>query len=299
MERQPAKRVVYTNILIFMTCSSSMLVLNKVAITVLPLPATLLLLQMSGTVVAIYFMDIIGWIDSGRYLWSKAKSYIPVALAFLAALYTNIRTLEYVNIETFIVFRSSTPLSISVLDYIFLGRCLPNKRSTLALLGILSSASAYVAFDSQFEVRGYAWVIAWYCVFCFDQIFIKHVVDTTDVPVWGRSFYTNALSLPAVTLVALFCREFDTFREYRWEIDNSLVVLASCIAGILMSYSSFKLRGMISATSFTLVGNACKIISVILNYYIWDKHTSRLGLCFLVMCLCCAIGYEQSPLRSA
>jgi solute carrier family 35 protein len=44
------------------------------------------------------------------------------------------------NVETFIVFRSSTPLVISLLDYLFLGRTWPTARSWLALGGILVGA---------------------------------------------------------------------------------------------------------------------------------------------------------------
>ena len=56
------------------------------------------------------------------FVWDKAKSYFVVSLAFLLALYTNVKTLQYSNVETFIVFRSSTPILIAVLDYMYLGR---------------------------------------------------------------------------------------------------------------------------------------------------------------------------------
>ena len=39
---------------------------------------------------------------------------MPVACAFLGAIFANIKTLQYANVETFIVFRSSTPLLVSV-----------------------------------------------------------------------------------------------------------------------------------------------------------------------------------------
>ena len=53
-----------------------------------------------------------------------------------------------------------------------------------------------------------------------------------------------------------------------------VALAASCMAGVLMSYSQFLLRGLISATSFTVVGTMCKIATVVINCLIWDKHAS-------------------------
>ena len=55
----------------------------------------------------------------------------------------------------FITFRSSTPLVISICDFIFLGRELPNGRSWACLLGLLCGAVGYVMTDAGFRVEAY------------------------------------------------------------------------------------------------------------------------------------------------
>ena len=50
------------------------------------------------------------------------------------------------------VFRASTPLVVSLCDYLFLGRTLPEMRSWLALIGLLAGATGYVYTDSGVEV---------------------------------------------------------------------------------------------------------------------------------------------------
>ena len=47
------------------------------------------------------------------------------------------------NVETFIIFRASTPLVVSVLDVLFLGRQLPDLRSAFCLLALLLCAAGY------------------------------------------------------------------------------------------------------------------------------------------------------------
>ena len=65
-----------------------------------------------------------------------------------------------------------------------------------------------------------------------------------------------------------------------------------------MSYSAFLLRGLISATSFTVVGTMCKIATVIINCLLWDKHASIEGLAALFLCIFAGLFYEQAPLRN-
>ena len=53
------------------------------------------------------------------------------------------------------VFRFSTPLAISVADFVFLGRQLPSPRAWASLIGLLVGAVGYALTDAAFEVRGY------------------------------------------------------------------------------------------------------------------------------------------------
>jgi 1,4-dihydroxy-2-naphthoate octaprenyltransferase len=51
------------------------------------------------------------------------------------------------------VFRASTPLVVSLCDYAFLGRQLPDLKTWLALLGLLAGACGYVYTGGAVEVR--------------------------------------------------------------------------------------------------------------------------------------------------
>ena len=41
----------------------------------------------------------------------------------------------------------------------------------------------------------------------------------------------------------------------------------------------------ISSTYFAIIGNVCKVITVVINYFMWDLHASPKGLGFLAMSL--------------
>ena len=52
-------------------------------------------------------------------------------------------------------------------------------------------------------------------------------------------------------------------------------LLLSCVGGLGMSYFSFALRAVISATSFSVIGNICKVLTILVNILMWDQHASE------------------------
>ena len=284
-------------VFLYCLCSSSMLVINKVCVHLIPAPSFVLLSQLLASCIAVQSLHVVNGVDAGKFERAKMVSFMPVALAFTAAIFTNIKTLQYANVETFIVVRSSTPLIISLCDWLFLGRELPTRRSVLSLVFIVLGATAYVLTDKYLEVRAYAWVSLWMIVFVFDQVYIKFVCDTVPMSTWERVFYTNFLSLVPVVVLCLLQRESEVVADLEWTLAQTGILLTSCICGVAMSYSSFLLRGLVSATFFTVVGVLCKIGSVVINCLIWDKHASSTGLLALMVCLAAGTAYEQSPMR--
>ena len=127
--------------------SASMLVVNKAAITIIPEPSLLLLTQVGSTALLVAIPASMGITPSTIRLVpdaATAKAYFMVALVFLATIYCNIRMLQYVGVNAFVVMRCSTPLVVSVLDYVLMGRELPSRRSAAALAGVLACGSLYV-----------------------------------------------------------------------------------------------------------------------------------------------------------
>eukprot|EP00908_Phaeocystis_cordata_P004499 Transcript_14879.p2 GENE.Transcript_14879~~Transcript_14879.p2 ORF type:complete len:318 (-),score=164.82 Transcript_14879:1463-2416(-) len=291
-------------ILGYATCSSLMLIMNKVAVHVLPAPSFVLLMQFFASWFAVKLCGMCGCIVVDELEMKKLRQFFMVSVAFLACVFANIKTLQFANVETFVVFRASTPLMISLCDYWFLGRELPDRRSTVALLCLLLMAVGYVASDAHFIVKGYMWVGVWYAIFCFDQVYIKHAVDTVEVKSnWGRVFYTNlwASFISAIIMVATEPEVLPWTSGKKFDFTPvSLAALgASCVLGVSMSYFAFLARSSISATYFTVIGNVCKVLTVLINVFIWDKHATPTGLCFLFGSLVCAYFYKQAPLRTA
>lgn len=250
----------------YASCSSIMLVINKVAVHFLPAPGFVLFAQCMSSWIAVKLAGLLGLIDVDELEWPKAKAFFPVAAAFLACIFANIKTLQFANVETFVVFRASTPLVIGIAEWWFMGRELPNARSAAAMLTLCAGAVFYVLTDASFKVDpdvslGYAWVVVWYVIFSFDQLYIKHAVDTVKMRSnWGRVYYTNLWASILLFWLTL-ATEPQTLTAMQWTFKPVAALSLSCAAGVAMSYFAFLCRAAVSATSFTVIGNVCKVLA--------------------------------------
>ncbi len=65
------------------------------------------------------------------------------------------------------------------------------------------------------------------------------------------------------------------------------------------SYTGWLCRGMVSATTYTLVGVVNKFLTVLLNVILWDKHSTPTGIVAVCICLAAGMFYQQAPMRNA
>mmetsp|Transcript_20394 Transcript_20394/g.29502 ORF Transcript_20394/g.29502 Transcript_20394/m.29502 type:complete len:301 (-) Transcript_20394:205-1107(-) len=281
----------------YMLCSACLLISNKLAVHLLPAPSFILFAQLTGTVLVVQIANGMGYIECDKLQKDKALKFLPVALIFLSTIFLNIKSLQYANVETFMIFRFSTPLLISVADYAYLGRELPSSRSWVCLFALLVGAVGYGTTDSAFQVEGYAFCAVWYLVFCLDQIYLKHITNTVKMDSnWGRVYYSNLLAaLPLVVPFVLNPSEIEAVKAM--DTNGFIALMVSVALGAAMSYFAWMARSLLAATSFTIVGNVCKILTIAINVTLWEKHASSFGVGCLMFCLFAAYFYKQAPMR--
>ncbi len=136
----------------YMTCSALMLIVNKLAVTHLPIASFVLLCQVMSSAIAMWVLGLLGMVEVDKMEINKIKQFWIVPLSFLLTIWANIKVLAVANVETFITFRACTPLLISIADYIFLGRELPSVRSWICLVVLLCGSVGYVLNDASYSV---------------------------------------------------------------------------------------------------------------------------------------------------
>jgi len=152
--------------------------------------------------------------------------------------------------------------------------------------------------DHAFDIRAYSWLAVWYCSFTVYEVVVKHMCDTVALDNWTRVIYTNAMAGILLALALPFARqEREIVAAVAWNNATVSTMLASCLIGIGVSHSAYVMRSACSATLSAVVGILCKVLTVLINIVVWDKHASLAELGFLAIGLLSGALYQQAPIR--
>ena len=297
---------------LYSLASSSLLLINKACLRMMPLPSTLSALQFATSAATAEVLMATGSVPRDKFVWHKVKPYLYYVGLFVLTIYCNMRALQNSNVETIIVFRACCPLFVCLLDWAFLGRQLPNRRSTLALFLLGLGCAGYVASDRAFRVDGwgaYKWVTTYFVIISVEMAYGKHIVGPQNefASMWGPTLYTNALSLLPMLAVGVASGEparmgaiFEPLilTGSTAVLGFCVLITLSCIVGCAISYLGWRARSLVTATCYTVLGVTNKMVCVLVNALLWEQRASPAGVACLTLCLFAALGYEQAPLRA-
>ncbi|CAK8991588.1 GDP-fucose transporter 1 (GDP-mannose transporter GONST4) (Protein GOLGI NUCLEOTIDE SUGAR TRANSPORTER 4), partial [Durusdinium trenchii] len=224
-------RTVALSVVFYAACSSTLLLINKVAMHFVPDASFILFCQFlssSLTVRVIKYTTPDADIELLRF--DKARLFFLACLIFFLCLLANTAALKSVNVETVIVARAGPGGAVSVLEHYALGRSLPSIQGTLALFAIAGGAVIYVISDEGFKIEGYTWLLLYFVFIVTEMVFVKFVVDNVPMSTWTRVYYNNTLSIPMV-LVSSFFMGFGGFLKVDWTWRHVAVVALSCVVG--------------------------------------------------------------------
>jgi len=287
--------------LMFSLASSSLLLINKLCLHHFPTPAYISTLQFLTASITSVILMATGLVATDHFEWRKLKPYLVYVCMFVATIYANMRALQHSNVETIIVFRACCPLVVCVLDWAFLGRKLPSLRSMCALLVVAAGCAGYVLTDRAFKLNGwgaYTWVSAYFVIISFEMAYGKHIVGPhlSFASMWGPTLYTNTVSVPPMLTIGLLTHENEKLLRADWSAGAIALLVLSCAVGVAISYLGWRARSLVTATCYTVLGVANKMLTVLANAMVWDQRASPIGISFLCVCLVGAAGYKQAPM---
>ena len=152
-------------------------------------------------------------------------------------------------------------------------------------------------------MAAYAWAVAYLVSMTIDFVYIKHVVMTIGLNTWGLVLYNNLEALLLFPIELLIMGELKKIKheitvESDWyEMQVVLPVGLSCLFGLAISFFGFSCRRAISATGFTVLGIVNKLLTVVINLVVWDKHSTFVGTLGLLICMFGGVMYQQSTVK--
>ena len=291
-------------VLAYSTCSGSLLLVNKVLMTLIPAAPLVTAIQCLFCIVAIGGCAVVfGQPRLGVFPPPSPilRAYALYSGLFVIGIYTNMKALAATNVDTVIVFRSAVPLVVAFGEWAWMGREAPSKRSLAALLAVVAGSAAFVMEDAEFRVTGlraYAWSGAYMLCIASEMLFGKHMTSNHEVTLATSVLLTNAFALLPFLAIGASTGELSRGLDAAYFTPTAIAVLvASCLLSAGIGFSSWWARSLLSATTFTVIGTVNKILTVLLNVALWNKHASALGTFFLLVCIAGGSAYQQAPMR--
>ena len=243
----------------------------------------------------------------------KAVAFLPAVVLFYASCFSNIKLLQHVNVDTFVVIRSLTPLTTLLFELVGAssggsascacssGTWHPQLARVASLLSLCVGAAGFGSTleSGQITRDSILWGSFYLMVTSLNFAAVKRIVHDSNLSPWGLVLYNNSLALllqgAYTVLVSPFflggahVHPLDELRNAHTLFSRTSItpLLVSCVLGVVISWFGFQARMALSPTSFAVVGVVCKVVTVFINQTVWDLATTglRANLCLAMVIL--------------
>lgn len=158
----------------------------------------------------------------------------------------------------------------------------------------------YCFHDISFNFFGYLWLFVNLISTSVNILSSKMLLSNTGMNIISMSYYNNLLSLPPLLILVIFeHHEFTNFGRTlsNFTFDAHGVILLSCFIAFCLSLTGFLVIKQVSATSYIILNNLNKNVSIIIGVIWFNQYISNLGASGVVLSLVGGWLYSFARLR--
>ncbi|XP_062192475.1 GDP-mannose transporter GONST1 [Phragmites australis] len=287
--------------------SCSMILVNKFVLSGYGFnaPIFLMLYQNIVSVTIVSTLSLSGAIPTEPLTWKLIKVWLPVNIIFVGMLITSMFSLKYINVAMLTILKNvANVLTASGETYFF------NKHHGtqvwIALILMIISAAAGGVTDLSFHAVGYTWQIINCFLTASYSLTLRHVMDSAkqatksgNLNELSMVLLNNILSLPLGIILVLGFNEV----EYLLETpllrmpEFWLVITASGVLGLAISFTSMWFLHQTSATTYSLVGSLNKIPLSVAGIVLFKVRTSMENSLSILFGLLAGVFFARAKLR--
>lgn len=283
----PSKSALMGALLQFGISSVGMMLGNKLAVSALPLPCTLVIIQAFGTLLLLALCR--SKLEAIRV--DIAKQWLPIAVLFTLMLFTSLKSFVYVNVSTVLIFRNVGAIFTTIVEYFVRGEVV-TAEIVASEVTIVLGAMLYGWGTANFSWLGFWWIMANVAAQVAYGVLVKHYMDKKayikDMSKFTMSLYNNTLAIPMLAFVLLLQGEQHLVSSSLSDVTplGWFWIVVTCGLGFMISTSGFGLQKLVSATTFLVVNNVTKFLNILLGIvFLQDKISAgKDGLgCFIAI----------------
>ncbi|KAF9435958.1 GDP-mannose transporter into the lumen of the Golgi [Entomortierella beljakovae] len=264
------------SIMAYCTSSILMTVTNKLVLSRFDFNMNFLLLSIQAVVavVLLFVFKKSGLITYRRLDIDEARKWFPISLSLVAMIYSGSKSLQYLSIPVYTVFKNLTIILIAYGEVIWFG----SKVTPIMLLSFLlmvfssiiagwSDISSFVPRDPADLARfnlGYIWMAVNCLCSAGYVLHMRKSIKNFSFKDFDTVYYNNIISLP-VMLALSICLEGwfsgEIIRTFAPDVRTALIVavVLSGVSSFLISYGSAWCVRCTSSTTYSMVGALNKL----------------------------------------
>jgi len=280
---------IYSGVGCWMVCSVGMLLFNKMAIKAFPAPCSLVVVQMTFSVITLTIccrssLHFGSWFDVMR--WSMV-----VPPFFAGMLLTSILALKSAPMTLVITFRALSPVLSLIAELFFPNPLRVSVPMLVCIMGMVIGCCLYV-MELRASYVGLAWVFVNNFMGVADRLLQRLMLAKDQYPVdiskSGLALLSNLFGMVPLAIAAIVSHEHAALPGIVAALDmySAAWIFASCVVGVGISYCGIWAQSLISATSFLVLVNANKFIIIFIEAVIMRTKTvtrfQTLGACITI-----------------
>ncbi|KAF9929359.1 GDP-mannose transporter into the lumen of the Golgi [Linnemannia zychae] len=270
------------SILAYCTSSIVMTVTNKMVLSHFDFNMNFLLLaiQAAAAVIMLWIFKKFGLITFRRLDITEAKKWFPISLGLVAMIYTGSKSLQFLSISVYTIFKNLTIILIAYGEVLWFGSKVTPMMllsfvvmvlssvtagwSDIKLSSLTSSTSALSAELGTTNGSGYFWMAANCISSAAYVLYMRKRIRHFNFKDYDTVYYNNLLSFPVMLGLSMCLEGWKTGelqRTFAPEVRSSLsaAIILSGISSFLISYGSAWCVRCTSSTTYSMVGALNKL----------------------------------------
>ncbi|KAI9318610.1 hypothetical protein BX666DRAFT_2105162 [Dichotomocladium elegans] len=203
----------------------------------------------------------------------EARKWFPIAFALVTMIYTGSKSLQYLRIPVYTIFKNLTIILIAYGEVIWFGGNVTQTMLVSFMLMVLSSliagwadVSATLSEIAHMDAAllGYFWMAANCLSSAAFVLFMRKRIKLFNFKDFDTVYYNNLLSIPLLIIPSLIFEDWSAenfARTFPEEIRSQMIyaMVFSGVSAFVMSYASAWCVRATSSTTYSMVGALNKL----------------------------------------
>lgn len=254
----------------WVVCSVGMLIFNKEAVTIFPLEATLVLIQLVFTA---SFM-LLFWNSLHIGSTKDLMRWMVVVPFFSGMLLTSMFALSKASMTTVVTFRAVSPLVSMAVERFYPNPLRITAKMVCCICVMIMGAVTYARAMGSSEYTALGWLLLNNFFAIGDRLLQRLMLakdqNPVDISKTAITLINNAAGAIPIGIAAYFHGEFAALPSTLASLSHAhwFILLASCLVSVGISYTGIWAQSLITATTFLVLVNANKFFIIFLEAFV-------------------------------